>query len=292
MIDKLKSYFKLMRPQQWFKSFSLLFGISVAIFMNNVTNVVPITILSLIAVSLMSSTIYIFNDIADVKKDRIHPIKKKRPIASKKISIIEAVILGVILLILSLSLLYYLKPMLLLIGALFVFNNLLYSFKPFRLKDIPIVDVFCAALNFSLRVLIGWYALSNIIPFKVVVLFPFFIAGFLLSCKRIAEYNYLGKKAVKHKTVFKYYSQNTLYLSVNVYLVLCVISYFFFSNIFNRWLFLIGPWFFLQMYWYKSFLKDNNSVVKRPEDVFLKKKKFSILGTLFCLSWLLIVLFT
>lgn len=282
-----------MRPQQWFKSFSLLFGASVVIYEQGLFTISILNlILAFLAVSLLSSTIYIFNDIADVEKDRMHPIKKNRPIASGKISIKQGLILAVLLLSASLIIIYLIKPWLVFVLLLMLLNNLIYSFKPLRLKDLPLLDVFSAGLNFSLRVIIGWYSVTDLQVYKIVILFPFFIAGFLLSCKRLAEYNFLGRKAAKVRKVFKYYNDKSLHVSINVYLTLSILGYYFFANIFNKNLFLIGPWFFIEMYWYKSFLKDKESVVKRPEEVFSKKKNFTISGLLFCITWLLIVLFT
>lgn len=282
-----------MRPRQWFKSASILFGASVVLYKEGLTTIplIPL-LLTFIGVSLLSSTVYVLNDIADEKKDRMHPIKKKRPIASGAVTKKQGLVLSVLLITTSFTLFYFLKPILVIIGLLMLFNNLLYSFKPFRFKDVPVLDVLTAALNFSLRVLIGWYAISNQPIYRIVFLFPFFIAGFLLSCKRLGEYQFLKKKRDKIRKVYKYYSKKSLYMSINVYFTLSILSYYFFAEIFNKNLFLIGPWFFLQTYWYKSFLKEKNTVVKKPEDVFLKKKKFTITGIFFCITWLLIVLLT
>lgn len=287
-----KELFKLMRPQQWFKSFTILFGASVVLYKEGLTTLplIPL-ILAFLGVSLLSSTIYVLNDIADAEKDRLHPVKKNRPIASKKVSVNQGLILAVLLLTTSLVIFYYLKPILLGVGVLMLVNNVLYSFKPFRFKDIPIIDVLSAALNFCIRVVIGWYAISDYHMYRIVILFPFFIAGFLLSCKRLGEYQYLGNKAVKVRSVYKYYDRKSLYTSINAYFTLSILAYYFFAEIFNKTLFFLGPWFFLQIYWYKSFLKDKNSVVKKPEDVFLKKKLFTISGLLFCAAFLFIILF-
>ncbi|PIU63326.1 hypothetical protein COS83_00800 [archaeon CG07_land_8_20_14_0_80_38_8] len=289
----VKSLFKLMRPQQWFKSASVLFGVSVLLFNNGLSfDYLWRILLAIVSVLLLSSSVYVLNDIADFEKDKLHPIKKNRPIASSKVSINQALLLFALLFLASFGMLYFLNPFLVLIGSLMIVNNLIYSFRPFRLKDIPVLDVLCAALNFSLRVLIGWYAITDTVIYRIVLLFPFFIAGFLLSCKRLAEYDFLGSRAGEVRRVYKYYSEKSLYVSINVYFTLSILAYYFFADIFNKLLFLIGPWFFLQMYWYKSFLKEGASVVKKPEDVFVQKKFFTIMGGLFCLAWLLIVSFT
>src|SRR3989344_909737 len=86
---------KLLRPRQWIKNFALFAAI---VFGGHLFNplIFNQVILGFIAFCLLSSSTYIINDILDVKKDKLHPFKKTRPIASGKISIKEAIIIFVI----------------------------------------------------------------------------------------------------------------------------------------------------------------------------------------------------
>ncbi len=288
-MGKIYSFLKLMRPQQWFKSASLLFSAGILFFSIGISFTFVVKLLfAMFGVSLLSSSIYVFNDVSDVEKDRAHPVKKNRPIASGEISVIEGVIFGSFLIVSSFIILFLLKPTLVIPAFSMLFLSYLYSFKPFRLKDVPILDIIVPAMNFSIRVAIGWYALTNInIPFAL-LLFPFFIASFLLSCKRYAEYNFLGRKAIKIRNVFKFYDKSNLMFIINFNLVLSVVFYLLFALLIDFWLLILSPWFLVMLVWYKSFLRSKKSVVKKPEEVFVKKKRFTLALVLFCVSWLLI----
>jgi 4-hydroxybenzoate polyprenyltransferase len=216
----------------------------------------------------------------------MHPIKKFRPLASGKVSKDEAMVLFLIIFSASLILLNYVNPLNLVIGIIMLINNLLYSFKPIRLKDIPLLDILSAGINFSLRVSIGWYSLSNESIFLSIFFFPFFIAGFLLSCKRLGEYLFLKGSREKIRKVFVFYNEKNLNILICFFMILTLFSYVLFSVLFNIYLLILIPWFLMQLLWYKSFLKENNNIVQKPEDIFIKKKSFAISGILFCLIWI------
>ena len=85
-------YIKLMRPHQYIKN---LFVVAALIFSNNIGNLDLIykTIIAFISFCLISSAVYVLNDIVDIEKDKLHPKKCKRPLASGKIKIKNAVVL-------------------------------------------------------------------------------------------------------------------------------------------------------------------------------------------------------
>jgi len=291
-VELLKELFKLMRPKQWFKSFSIFFGSALLIYQNGI-DLFGVTklLISFLAISLLSSSVYILNDLSDIEKDRLHPIKKFRPLARGKVSKNEAALLFLVIFSLSLVLLNYINYKNLIIGLIMLLNNLLYSFKPIRIKDVPILDILSAGINFSLRVSIGWYSLTDKNIFLSIFFFPFFISGFLLSCKRMGEYLFLKANKEKIRKVFLFYNKKNLNILIYFFMALTLFSYILFSILFNIYLLLLTPWFLLQLFWYKSFLKDDNNIVQKPEDIFFLKKNFTISGILFCLIWILIIIF-
>jgi 4-hydroxybenzoate polyprenyltransferase len=290
--QKLKELLILLRPKQWFKSFSIFFGSGLLIYQNGINLAGAAKLLiSFLAISLLSSSIYILNDLSDIEKDRMHPIKKFRPLASGKVSKNEAIMLFLIIFSVSLMLLNYVNPINLIIGIIMLANNLLYSFKPIRLKDIAILDILSAGINFSLRVSVGWYSLSNESIFLSIFFFPFFIAGFLLSCKRLGEYLFLKGSREKIRKVFAFYNEKNLKILIFFFMALSIFSYVLFSILFNAALLILTPWFLIQLMWYNSFLKEKNNIAKKPEDVFLAKKSFTLSGILFCILWIGITIF-
>jgi decaprenyl-phosphate phosphoribosyltransferase len=162
--DSMKEYIKLMRPRQWFKSFYITIGAIPAILLmtTNYESALMLLSLSILNMIIIQGLIYTINDLSDVEVDRIHPKKKFRPIASGKINKNSAKLFIVLLSILAIVTALLLDPKVLMIDIALVIINLLYSLKPVRLKDISYLDVLTAAINFPLRVAVGWLVFEPI----------------------------------------------------------------------------------------------------------------------------------
>ena len=106
MIKKIFNYLKLMRVKHYIKNFLIFLPL---FFSNNLLNFIKLKncIWAFIVFSLACSIIYIFNDIKDIEKDKLHPKKKERPLASGKVSIKEAIIL-IILFRVNMGIIYFL----------------------------------------------------------------------------------------------------------------------------------------------------------------------------------------
>lgn len=151
-MNKIKSYLKLIRVKHYVKNVLIFIPI---IFANAITRAnVKSTVLGFIAFSLMASTIYIINDIRDVKNDRLHPVKKNRPIASGAVSIFEANVIAIIMFIAALVINYFVKNHIVSYSLLLTYFslNLFYSFG---LKKRPIVDIMLLVSFYILRVYYG-----------------------------------------------------------------------------------------------------------------------------------------
>ena len=137
---------------------------------------------------------YIINDIIDRKADALHGKKSKRPIASGKISILVAVFCCLLCLITSFALvLTFSNEKVALCISLYIVLNLLYSTY---LKNIPIVDIFCIAFGFILRVFAGSFAIC-VETSGLLFMFTLFLSLFLASSKRKAELMKYGSSARK-----------------------------------------------------------------------------------------------
>jgi 4-hydroxybenzoate polyprenyltransferase len=142
----LKAYIKLIRVKHWVKNFFVFLP---AFFAGKPENLLSAdTFLMFFAFCLGASSIYIINDIVDVEKDKLHPVKKKRPIASGKISVRQALVLFVIVLLIWSVILYFLHSAALFVLSYFIIN----VFYSFRLKNISILDVTSISIGFVLRV--------------------------------------------------------------------------------------------------------------------------------------------
>jgi len=185
----MKKYLKLLRVEQWVKN---LFVFVPLFFSGNIKNVDLLTksIFAFIIFSLAASIVYILNDYNDIEADSKHPEKRKRPLASGAISKSKAIGIFIGLIAADIALVLfaqaYFHEMLwkfaIIIGSYFVMN-LAYTF---RLKHVPIIDIFIIALGFVLRVLAGGY-ITGISISQWAILLTFVLALVLAIGKRRGE---------------------------------------------------------------------------------------------------------
>jgi len=151
MREMLKSIIREMRPRQWAKN---VFIFAALVFDEQLTQKEPLlrTIAGFILLCLISSAVYIMNDVADVESDRQHPTKRNRPIAAGQLSVPLALVLAVAMAAFALAAGFALEPGFGWIITLYFVINLLYSLW---LKHKPIIDVMIIAAGFVLRVAAG-----------------------------------------------------------------------------------------------------------------------------------------
>jgi len=166
-----------------------------------------------------SSSTYIFNDIRDRERDSLHPKKRHRPIASGAVSLLAAQTLASVVLVLALASAATVSPEFLLLTLLYLCVSILYTIW---LKQIPVVDIFCIAAGFLLRLEAGGVAFRIDIS-EWLFLSVFLLAVFLSTGKRIHEKFLLGEVAGEHRSSLAAYPKGLLdgimYLSGSAVLV-------------------------------------------------------------------------
>jgi len=202
LLAKLKNYFSLLRISNWPKNFFVLVA---AVFSKHIfqEDYFPILLNGFIAFTIASSAAYIFNDIADAKKDAIHPFKKNRPLASGAVSKTGAVILLIILSAILVFISFQMSWSFIKMVWIYITINVLYSII---LKEIVIVDIFCIASGFMLRVIAGAYLISVDVS-NWLILTTIFLSLFLAIMKRRVEIA-SSPSALEQRTVLKDYSLN------------------------------------------------------------------------------------
>jgi 4-hydroxybenzoate polyprenyltransferase len=173
---------KLMRPRQWVKNCFVFMGLLFASAWHD-RGMVKQVLIAAIAFSLVASGVYIVNDLMDRGQDALHPHKKHRPLASRKVTPGTAVSLMIFLWALGLVLGYLVSLMVLLILSAYVLINVGYSLG---LKHIVLLDVFLLASGFMLRILAGTTGVG-IAPSQWLLLCGLMVALFLGFAKRRAE---------------------------------------------------------------------------------------------------------
>lgn len=183
-------------------------------------------IISFIAFSFAASTVYIINDIVDIEKDRMHPVKCKRPIASGKISKGFAELLALGLLSISAYISYNINPMLCLIIFIYIIMNLIYSFK---LKHYPIVDIMIIALGFVLRAFAGVVA-SGLGATNWFILCVFMLCLFLGLAKRRNELIVMQDNPENQRKVLSFYNIELIDQLSNIVVAVMLTSYALFAS--------------------------------------------------------------
>jgi 4-hydroxybenzoate polyprenyltransferase len=198
----LLAILKTMRPAQWTKN---AFVLAALIFDRQLTNPTAVlnSLLGVFLFCLLSSCVYIINDIVDVDADRQHPKKRKRPIAAGTLPVSVAIVVTILIFAFTITASFILSPGFALIALTYFVLNLAYSL---RLKHIPILDVLIVAAGFVLRVAAGvsLIQVERFSPWLYVV--TTLLALFLGFGKRRAELTLLQHRADLHRPVLDGYT--------------------------------------------------------------------------------------
>jgi 4-hydroxybenzoate polyprenyltransferase len=151
MKKTLRDIFRLLRPRQWVKNFAVFAAL---LFSGHLFDLAIITRVSygFLIFCAISSSIYIINDIFDVKKDKLHPFKRFRPLANGDVSIKTAIVLAIIFASGALIYSYLITPGFFIITLIYFLMSISYSVV---LKHIEIIDILTLAGGYMLRVLAG-----------------------------------------------------------------------------------------------------------------------------------------
>jgi 4-hydroxybenzoate polyprenyltransferase len=218
---------KSMRPHQWVKN---IFVAAPLVFAERVGDVnASLRTLAAFAIfCLLSSAVYLVNDLVDIEKDRAHPVKRKRPIASGALSVGVARVLAGGLAFVSLAGAIVLGPGLALFATAgaYLALNLAYSLV---LKRVAFVDVGCISMGFLLRVVAGAVAIP-VVASRWVLLCTFLLSSLLGFGKRAHELRVAGETGRAQRDVLHRYDLKTLRVLMTVLGVLTTIAYLLYTR--------------------------------------------------------------
>ncbi|MGU9938963.1 UbiA prenyltransferase family protein [Empedobacter brevis] len=219
----MKNYLKLMRVNQWVKNLFVFLPVFFSGKLFDVGLFIE-SFYGFLIFSFVASSIYIINDYVDIEKDKKHPEKKNRPLASGKISKKNALVLFFVLVVFS-SILIFLfgNKQVAILVAIYFFMNLAYSFK---LKQIAILDVMIIALGFLLRVFVGGY-MTGILITDWTILLVFDLALILALGKRRGELINVDLEGITRKSLDGY-NLNFLNSALSITCTVAVICYMMF----------------------------------------------------------------
>ncbi|MCJ7624801.1 MAG: decaprenyl-phosphate phosphoribosyltransferase [Anaerolineaceae bacterium] len=217
----LKAFIKTMRPRQWTKNIFLFAAI---VFDRKLLDPTAIgrTIAGFILFSLLSSCVYIFNDIADIEADQKHPKKRFRPIAAGTLPVPIAITGAILIITITMPISFWISIEFGSLAILYFIINIAYSNW---LKHVALIDVMIVASGFVLRVAAGvsLIQVERFSPWLYVVttLFALYI-GF---GKRRAELTMLAQNANAHRRVLDGYSISFLDQLITIVSSITIIAY-------------------------------------------------------------------
>ncbi len=200
--DILAALLATMRPKQWSKNAFVFVPLVFDRKLFDPTSVVR-TLIAFVLLCAMSSAVYLMNDLADMATDRLHPVKRNRPLASGRLNPMVARVAFFVLALSSLAAGYALSPALAAVLLVYLALQLAYTF---RLKHMVILDILAVAGGFVLRIAAGVAVISveRFSPWLYV--FGGFLALFLVVGKRRHELVLLGEGAGDHRAILSEYN--------------------------------------------------------------------------------------
>lgn len=216
----MKSIIRLLRVRDWVKN---LFLFIPNFFAGGLFHYKTLTTIGagVILFSFVASSIYIINDLRDIKKDRLHPKKRFRPLASGEVKPLTAIILSVILLVIGMTGAYIITVNFFYLLLLYYAINLAYSFG---LKNIPLIDLFVVASGFLIRIysggILGYVPVSHWLAIMI-----FLLALFLVLAKRRDDLLIHAKTGETVRLASRTYNLEFVNSCLTVFSAVIVVSY-------------------------------------------------------------------
>ncbi len=213
-------YVRLLRPKQWLKNF---FVFAALVFSRSACDPVLLgrTAAAFAAFCALSSGVYVLNDIYDRERDRLHPVKRNRPIASGRVPVGAAGTYAALLLAAGVTGGFLVNAEL---GLVALAYALLMAGYSLRLKELVLLDVFTIAAGFLLRVVAGVAAIGvSLSPW--LFLCTLFLSLFLALGKRRHELFLLSEGAGEHRPVLDGYSRAFIDQMISIATSATIISY-------------------------------------------------------------------
>ncbi|MBQ8955389.1 MAG: UbiA prenyltransferase family protein [Lachnospiraceae bacterium] len=274
----MKNYIRIARPDHWVKNIFIIPGVAVGFLLADMPPVSVLIyrfIIGFVATCMIASANYVINEWLDAEFDKYHPTKKYRPVVSENMKFSLVMAEYVILAVLGLALSLMINRGFLVTEIWLLVMGVIYNVKPMRTKDIPFLDVITESVNNMIRLLLGWFIVTDVSVPPGSILLGYWMGGaFLMGIKRFAEYRMIGdpKTAGLYRKSFAAYTERTL---------LCSSMFYAFCSTFCMGLFLVKyrieyvlamPFLFLLFVYYLYIAFKDDSAVQKPEKLYKEKK--------------------
>jgi 4-hydroxybenzoate polyprenyltransferase len=280
LLETARYLFQAMRPRQWTKNLIIFVPVVFAAKGNDLAALFS-TALYAFLFCLASSAVYLVNDVLDREQDRLHPIKRLRPIASGKVSVTLAFVTAALLAGTALLGAFVMRPSLTLIIVMYLLLMILYGTV---LKHLVLLDAMAVACGFVLRA-IGGCLVAAVPQSGWLLLCTSFGALFLALEKRRHELATLVDSAQHHRTSLLRYSKPLLDRIESIVLPALLICYILYSFLswHGQWMMITVPFVFYGLIRYQL-LSDEGVLTGTPEEVLLKDRPIQATVVLWVLA--------
>jgi 4-hydroxybenzoate polyprenyltransferase len=278
-------YLRVARLDHWFKNIFLLAGTLMALLDPEIKIGPPWlfagrTVLAFFLACFAASSNYIVNEILDGPRDRLHPVKRFRPVPRGIVSCGKLWVMAVLFALTSLVIAYlFMSRQFFLTLAAFILMGLIYNIPPVRTKEIVYLDAATEAIDNPIRLFLGWYAVTTLYPPPLTLVLSYWAFGaFLMTAKRYAEYRFFAnpEAAAAYRGSFRRYTEENLLLAMICYISLTM---FFFGALVMRYrryeLFLVVPFVIVFVGWFFKLAFKNDSFVREPERLWREEPAFA-----------------
>lgn len=273
----LRGHLAVLRIDHWIKNVFVLPGIVIALAVERPPWDAAIAlriVAGLLSVGLVASSNYVLNEILDAPYDRLHPVKRSRPVPTGEVNIPLAYVQWVVVALAGLAVGAWIsREFAATVLALWIMGCL-YNIPPVRTKDRPFVDVLTEAINNPIRLLAGWFIVGpREIPSSSLVIAYWMIGCYLMALKRLAEYHTLGsgEAARLYRRSFGYYNDTRLLVSVMFYASAAMLFFGAFMIRYRMELIISFPLVALFMALYLRLALKPESPVQTPELLYRSK---------------------
>ncbi len=270
----MKKYIRIMRLDHWIKQLFILPGLACGLLLTDATldsSIFFVLIQGFLSTCAIASANYVINEYLDAEFDRFHPTKKFRAVVSEDVDGRIVWTLWFALSVVGMLLGKAVNDMFFWTECWLWLMGLLYNVKPFRTKDIAILDVLSESVNNMIRLLLGWFIITDrALPPSSIILGYWMLGAFLMAIKRFAEFRMIGdpKLAGLYRRSFRFYSERSLLTGAFFYAMCSAFFIGIFLIKYRVELVLFMPFLMaLFCYYFLLSFKDDSSVQK-PEKLY------------------------
>lgn len=224
LLAAIGPYVRIARPDHWFKNAFMLLGVVLALFWRPELfswSTLVLLAQAFGATCVIASSNYVLNEVLDAPTDRLHPLKRERPVARGDVRGWVALCLWGVLGSLGILWAFAINGPFGLSGFLLWVMGCVYNIPPIRSKELPYLDVLSESANNPIRLMLGWFALvPDRLPPLSLTLAYWMVGGFFMAIKRFAEFRAIGsaETAALYRRSFRFYSEERLLVSMVFYL--------------------------------------------------------------------------